>query len=143
MRRILSGNRAARLVALAWVAGITAMVAMASKPDPYKLHVMDIPAPHPFPWREVVVIGVIMTAEAFLLWLAVAPSLSPRVPIRSGLVAALFGIGSFVVLLGSMHSGNAYWVHMLWLFALTAVTLLVTLGSAVVGISGYLKGRGG
>ena len=135
--------KSARFVALAWVAGVTAMVAMARQPDPYKLHVMDIPPPHPFPWLEVLVFGLIMAAEAILLWFAVEPSLSPGIRLRSGLATALFAVGSFVCILGSMHSSNAYWIHMLWLFALTVVTLLVTLGSAVLEIVGYFRRRRG
>ena len=57
-------------------------------------------------------------------------------------MAALFSIGSFVCILGSMHSSNAYWIHMMWLFALTLTALTVTLGSAILQIVGFLERRG-
>ncbi|MEM7353170.1 MAG: hypothetical protein AAF657_20415 [Acidobacteriota bacterium] len=125
MPRTTSG----RLVMVAWAAGLSGMVHMASRPNPYLLHVREIPPPHPFPWLEVAILGGFMTAEAFLLWAAVEPSV--RLGIGPVAATVLFGLMSFAAILGSMHSSNAYGWHLMWLLALTLVTFLVALGSGV------------
>ena len=140
MATVLPKTKSGRFVMLAWAVGMIGMVVMGSRPDPYLLHVRDIPAPHPFPWLEVVIIGVFMTAEAFLLWCVIEPSVSFGMGPVSATV--LFGLGSFVAILGSMHSTNAYWWHMMWLLALTLATFLVALGSGIRALAEYLKRRG-
>jgi hypothetical protein len=94
--------------------------------DGYLLHVMNVPLPHPYPWRGVATIAGIQSIEVLLVYAVMRPWLH-RISwrrARAGLLLALVLLLSFGVTL--MHAPPFMVWHWIWLVG-GSVALLVLL----------------
>ena len=121
-----------RAVVGLWAVGVVGLIVASRIPDPYVVHYMRIPPPYPFPWLEVVVLTLFISAEAFCFWGGIHPSVPGPVWLRSAAMTAIFGFSSFVALLGILHSTNGYWWHTIWLLALTVLTAMIALTACIL-----------
>jgi len=110
-------------------AGITAW--SGTRVDPYMLHVMGVPLPHPYPWQGVLLIIGIQTIEVLLFYALVRPGSYQRSWVRAllALLLSLMLLGFFGASL--MHAPPYMVWHWLWI-ACASVTLLVLFSISVI-----------
>ena len=131
MKRMRS-YRAPALFGLLWAAGTSAVVASGFSVDGYKLHVMDIPLPHPYPLRGVVVTSLALALELTLIYAVIRPATYDRSwgrALCAAFVAAFVFLASVVTL---MHAPPYRGTHSLVLLCLTVGLLVLFLTSAVM-----------
>ena len=109
-----------------WLIGVTIVAWAGGQVDGYLLHVMNVPLPHPYPWRGVATIAGIQLIEVLLVYAVMRPRLH-RISwrrARAGFLLALVLLLSFGVTL--MHAPPFMVWHWIWLFG-GSVALLVLL----------------
>jgi hypothetical protein len=122
--------RARMVFSAVWFTGIAAVVASGFSADGYKLHVMRIPLPHPYPFGGVVVTSVALTVELALIYAVIRPSTYARSwgrALGATIVAAVALLLSAPLL---MHAPIYFFVHSLILLCLTAGLAVLFLASA-------------
>lgn len=122
---------------VSWLVGLALLAWSGTSVDAYKLHVLDVPLPHPYPWNEVIVMAAVLTGEHLVLYAVVRPLSYDRSWGRALaalgmtlLLATIFG-----VLL--MHAPPYMMMH--WL--LLAAGALAFLVLACVSLVGRLRAR--
>ena len=123
-----------QIIPLISLIGIVAVVWSGTAVDQYKLHVLGIQPPHPYPIQGVSAISGILVLISIILYAIIKPW-NYNNSWRRALFAGLFSSGMcslFTVLL--IHAPKYIWAFVLWLyantlfyFALTAYSLFRTL----------------
>ena len=111
-----------------WLVGLVGLAWFGTRIDHYRLHVMHMPLPHPYPWRGVTDTAVIMTLEAMVFYLILRPR-SYRLSRSRALGAFLLGL-LLVVVFGVlyMHAPPYAAWHWLWLVGATIGFLVLLAG---------------
>jgi len=114
-----------------WLVGTGITAWSGTRVDPYMLHVMGVPLPHPYPWQGVLLIVGIQTIEVLLFYALVRPGSYQRSWVRAllALLLSLVLLGFFGVSL--MHAPPYMVWHWLWI-ACASVTLLVLFSISVI-----------
>ena len=113
-----------------WLAGIAAVVASGFSVDGYKLHVMQVPLPHPYPLTGVVNTSLVLTFELALIYAVIRPATFNGSWVRAlcaVFVAAMALLFSVVTL---MHAPPYWGAHFLLLCGLTAGLIVLFLATA-------------
>lgn len=113
-----------------WLAGIAIVVASGFSVDGYKLHVMQVPLPHPYPLTGVVNTSLVLTFELALIYAVIRPATFNRSWVRAlcaVFVAAMALLFSVVTL---MHAPPYWGAHFLLLCGLTAGLIVLFLTTA-------------
>jgi hypothetical protein len=112
--------------AVFWLIGITIVAWAGGQVDGYVLHVMNVPLPHPYPWRGVATMAGIQSIEVLLVYAVMRPWAHPLSwkRVRAAFLLSLALLLSFGVTL--MHAPPFMVWHWIWL-AGGSVALLVLL----------------
>ena len=127
------------IVPAVWVIGVIAAVLSGLRPDPYLEHVRLIPPPHPYPMGTVLWIVLFMTVHAALLIAILRPA-SYSFSWGRALMALVVSLGFLALgIMGSMHAPPPWDAYLLWLLALVAATIILSLWS----VMGAVRHRAG
>ncbi len=125
-----------RLFVLGWLVGVAVLAWSGTHVDAYRLHVLDEPLPHPYPWRGVATMTATFTGEVLLLYAIIRPITYQRSWARAlaGLFVSLLLVFGFGVVL--LHAPPYMIAHWLLLAAMAFACL------GLVGVSGLSWRRG-
>ena len=114
-----------------WAAGVALLLWAGGQVDGYRLHVQDVPLPHPYPWSGVLSLGAVALVETGVFYAVLRPE-SYRDAWGRALSAAAVGAVLLVVFgLGLMHAPPYVFAHWLWLCAATLGFLVLSAASAM------------
>jgi len=132
--------RSPAVFALLWLAGIAAVVASGSSVDGYKLHVMQVPLPHPYPLTGVVNTSLALTFEIAVIYAVIRPATYNQSWGRA--LAALFVAAmAFLFSLATLMHAPPYWgAHCLLLFGLTVGLIVLFIASAAMRVRSRRRG---
>jgi hypothetical protein len=125
--------------ALLWLAGIAAVVASGFSVDGYKLHVMQVPLPHPYPLTGVVNTSCVLTFELALIYAVIRPATFNRSWVRAlgavfvATIALLFSVATL------MHAPPYWGAHGLFLCCLAVGLIVLLLATAVTRLHSRLR----
>lgn len=140
-RPVVTSYVAPALLGVLWFAGVGAVVASGFSVDGYKLHVMDVPLPHPYPLSGVVVTSGAITVELALLYAVLRPATYASSWGRA-LCAVFVTTTTFVFSLATlMHAPPYRAVHSLFLLCLTVGSIVLFFTSAALGLHGRFRRR--
>jgi hypothetical protein len=116
--------------AIFWLVGVGIVVWAGGQVDGYKLYVMRVPLPHPYPWSHVLMTIGIQSVEVALFYALIRPESYSRSWIRALLALVLSLALSIFFFFMLMHAPPfAVW-HWVWL-AFASVVFLTLLGVSV------------
>jgi len=123
-----------KIFATLWLAGIASLVASGFSVDGYRLYVMRIPLPHPYPLGGVLAVSSELTLELGLVYALIRPSTYARSWGRALCAAAFSAIVWLASAILLMHAPPYFVVHCLVLALVTVGLLVLFLVSAVAAI---------
>ena len=130
-----------RWFVLGWVLGLALLAWSGTFVDGYRVHVLDEPLPHPYPWGGVGTMMAVFTGEVLVLYAVIRPITYARARswwrALAGLLVSLLLVFGFGVVL--MHAPPYMFLHWL-LLAVMALACLVLLGVSALS---RLRGTSG
>jgi hypothetical protein len=129
---------ARKMLAAVWLAGIASLVTSGFAVDGYKLYVMRIPLPHPYPLGGVVITSLTLTFELALIYAVIRPATYARSWGRALSATAITAAASLDSLLSLMHAPPYLAAHCLVLMSLTAGLIVLSLASAAAALRSWL-----
>lgn len=113
-----------RAFLVAWIVGLVVLAWSGTRVDGYKLHVLDVPLPHPYPWSGVGAMAGVFTGELLVFYAVLRPLTYDRSWVRAlaALGLALLLAAGFGATL--MH-GPPYMIFHWLLLAVGVVVLFV------------------
>ena len=128
-----------KIFATLWLAGVASLVASGFSADGYRLHVMRIPLPHPYPLTGVLSTSFALTLEFGLIYALLRPSTYARswgCALCAIAVAATAWLASALSLI---HSPPYLFTHCLILLCLTVGLVVLFLVSSVAAFRHRLR----
>jgi len=126
--------------ALIWLAGVAGVVAAGFSVDGYRLHVMQMPLPHPYPFEGVAAFCGAITVEVALLYAVIRPATYDRSWGRALFAIFVSGAAFLLTVVTMMHAPPYWGAHGLFLFCLTLASMLLFLVSVASRLHGRLRG---
>src|SRR6187399_1339525 len=139
-RLLVMPHSAQAVFALLWLAGIAVVVASGFSVDGYKLHVMQIPLPHPYPLTGVVNTACVLSFELALIYAVIRPATYNKswgrvlCAVFVAVIALLFSVATL------MHAPPYWGAHFLLLCGLTAGLIVLFLATAGMTLYSRLRG---
>ena len=133
-RLMVMPYRAPAVFALLWLVGIAAVAASGFSVDGYKLHVMQVPLPHPYPLTGVVNTSCVLTFELAVIYAVMRPATYDRSWGRALSAVFVAAIGFLFSLATLMHAPPYWGAHCLLLFCLTVGLIVLFIASAAMSL---------
>lgn len=100
---------------VAWLLGLAALAWSGTQVDGYKLHVMDVPLPHPYPTGGVITMAIVATVELLFFYAIIRPGSYRHAWGRALLAFVLGMIGLMASGIMLMHAPPYMFMHWMWL----------------------------
>ena len=139
-RLLVMPYSAQAVFALLWLAGIAVVVASGFSVDGYKLHVMQIPLPHPYPLTGVVNTACVLSFELALIYAVIRPATYNKswgrvlCAVFVAVIALLFSVATL------MHAPPYWGAHCLFVFCLTVGLVVLFLVSVATRLRSRNRG---
>ena len=133
-------HRAPAVFALLWLVGIVVVVASGFSVDGYKLHVMQVPLPHPYPLTGVVNTSCVLTFAFAVIYAVVRPPTYNKSWGRALSAVFVAAIGFLFSLATLMHAPPYWGVHCLLLLGLTVGLTVLFIASAAMRLRSRCRG---
>jgi len=125
------------IIAAIWAVGVATILWSGTKVDGYRLHVLQQPLPHPYPWSGVMLVIGIWLVESFTFYALLRPETYKRSWLRA-LGASLLSLGLFVFFgVALMHAPP----YVVWHCLLLGLVSLATLGLLCVSAVNSFRAR--